>query len=137
MDLGERVTFFHVTSSANRESIDRHGLDWNLMSAARGIAGSNSPEQEGCFLCQGESEADWFACMGSSFGPVDVWAVEGVNESDLIESPEHYFYVAFPIPRGHLKLVRQDVQMTFAELSARRAQNVGEQTSVGSKRKRS
>jgi hypothetical protein len=131
------VTFFHVTSSSNRESIDRHGLDWTLMSAARGIAGSNSPEQEGCFLCQDESEADWFACMGSSFGPVDVWAVEGVNESDLIESPEHYFYVTFPIPRGRLKLVRQDVQMSWAELHAGRARNVSDQPAGGSKRKRS
>src|SRR5947209_12010699 len=87
---GSAVALFHVPSSANRESIDRHGLDWTLTSAARGIAGSNSPQQEGCFLCQDQSEADWFACMGSTFGPVDVWAAEGVDESDLIESPEHY-----------------------------------------------
>ena len=31
-------TLFHVTSSLNRESIQRHGLDWQRMSAAPGIA---------------------------------------------------------------------------------------------------
>jgi hypothetical protein len=36
--------FFHVTSARNRESILRHGLDWQFMGAAPGIAGSGGPE---------------------------------------------------------------------------------------------
>jgi len=34
---GKRV---HATAAANRESIDRHGLDWNRMGLARGLAGA-------------------------------------------------------------------------------------------------
>jgi hypothetical protein len=43
---------FHVSSAANRKSILAHGLDWTRMGAARGIAGSTTPEQEGVFLCR-------------------------------------------------------------------------------------
>jgi hypothetical protein len=48
---------FHVTSVRNRASILANGLDWKLMHGARGIAGSYSPEQEGCFLCHTDFEA--------------------------------------------------------------------------------
>jgi hypothetical protein len=50
---------FHVTSSNNRDSITRHGLDWIQMKAARGIARSTAPEQEGIFVCFSEPEADF------------------------------------------------------------------------------
>lgn len=43
---------FHVSSSHNRASIGAHGLDWDRMGAAPGIAGSPVPEQEGCFLVE-------------------------------------------------------------------------------------
>jgi hypothetical protein len=81
MDPGERLALFHVTSSLNRDSIDQYGLDWKRMGPARGTAGSYIPEQEGCFLCRSVSEADWFVRMGSRRGPVDVWAIEQVDES--------------------------------------------------------
>jgi hypothetical protein len=60
------------------------------MVAAPGIAGSESPEQEGCFLCHDESGAEWFIDMNNTGGPVDVWAVDGVDPSELRESPEGY-----------------------------------------------
>jgi len=38
-----------------------------------------------------------------------VWAVDGVAEDDLIESPEHHFYVPKTIPTNQLELVRRDI----------------------------
>jgi hypothetical protein len=49
-----------MTSSRNRESIAEHGLDWTLMATARGIAGSESPELYGCFVCLDENDVEWF-----------------------------------------------------------------------------
>lgn len=51
---------FHVTSSSNRASIDAHGLDWQRMGAARGIAGSIVPEVDGIFVCTDASDVDFF-----------------------------------------------------------------------------
>lgn len=99
---------FHVTSSTNRQSIQRHGLDWRLMAGARGIAGSIGPEQQGCFLCR-EDEVDWFVDMNNTGGPVDVWAVSGVDEDSLVESPEGYEYEPNAIPPDRLRLVRSDI----------------------------
>jgi dihydrofolate reductase len=48
---------FHVTCSAKRESVLRHGLDWRRISAARGIAGSRTPEHDGCALCESDSRS--------------------------------------------------------------------------------
>ncbi len=45
---------FHVSSARNRDSIRAHGLDWRLMGAAPGIAGSPVAEQEGVFLSDSE-----------------------------------------------------------------------------------
>jgi hypothetical protein len=42
-------SMFHVSSALNRASTMAHGLDWNRMGAAPGIAGSQSPEVEGVF----------------------------------------------------------------------------------------
>jgi hypothetical protein len=80
---------FHVTSSMNRESI--RALDWRLTGMSRGIAGSTHPEQEGCFMCLDDGELDWFVRMNNTGGPVDVWAVDGVNRQDLVVSPEGHF----------------------------------------------
>jgi hypothetical protein len=99
---------FHVTSSRNRESIMRNGLDWRNMEAARGIAGSMAPEQQGCFVCR-DDEVDWFVEMNNTGGPVDVWAVSGVDEDSLVQSPEGYEYVAAPIPPDRLTLMRIDI----------------------------
>jgi hypothetical protein len=80
------------------------------MGDAPGIAGSLHPEQEGCFICLDEGEAEWFLRMNNTGGPVDVWAVDGVDEEELIESSESHAYLAAPIPRKRLSLVRSDVE---------------------------
>lgn len=100
---------FHVTSSNNRASILANGLDWRLMGPSCGIAGSVTPEQEGCFLCPSEREADWFVRMNNTGGPVDVWAVDGVDEQDLVESPEGYLYLPTTITPDRLTLLRTDI----------------------------
>jgi hypothetical protein len=65
---------FHVSASANRWSILRHGLDWTQMGAATGIAGSRQPELEGIFLCDSREGADFFVNMGRTKS--DIWAVD-------------------------------------------------------------
>lgn len=48
------------------------------------IAGSSAPEQAGCFLCLNDFEMEWFVkTINTTGGPVDVWAVDGVDEKDL------------------------------------------------------
>jgi hypothetical protein len=79
------------------------------MGAARGIAGSHAPEQHGSFLCFDEDTADWFVRMNNTGGTVDVWQVEGVDERELVQSPENYFYVPRRVPRADLRLIRQDI----------------------------
>jgi phage baseplate assembly protein gpV len=80
------------------------------MSAAPGIAGSDRPEQEGCFVCLDQWETDWFVEMNNTGGPVDVWAVDGVDESELVTSPEGHSYVPTPIPAQRVSLHRRDIQ---------------------------
>jgi hypothetical protein len=80
------------------------------MKDAPGIAGSSLPEQEGCFLCRDEWEVDWFVRMNNTGGPVDVWAVDRVDEAELMESPEGHHYLAAPIPAERLSLVRRDIE---------------------------
>ncbi len=92
---------FHVSPAANRASIDEHGLDWTLMGAAAGIAGSSSPEVEGVFLCRDIGEVQFF--MGIRNGvDADVWAVDGIDERDLVESPEGFAYLPARITRDAL-----------------------------------
>jgi hypothetical protein len=108
------VTFFHVTSSMNRESIEEFGLDWSRMGSARGIAGSYEPEQKGCFLCEDESETNWFIRMNNTGGTVDVWEVTGVSPSELVQSPEGHFFVPRTVPKECMTLVRPDIQQRQA-----------------------
>jgi hypothetical protein len=82
------------------------------MGAARGIAGSTQPEQEGCFLAPDEWTTDYFVRMNNTGGPVDVWAVDGINDAELVTSQEGYDYFPGVIPREKLRLVRQDVPPT-------------------------
>lgn len=100
---------WHVTSASNRESIHQFGLDWRRMTTARGIAGSFEPEQQGCFLCQHESELEWFIQMNNTGGAVDVWEVSGVDEDSLIESPEGHYFLPEVIPPKRLRLTRTDI----------------------------
>lgn len=103
------VRYYHVTSSLNRESITQHGLDWTRMALAHGIAGSRAPEQNGCFLCRGEDEVEWFVDMNNTGGPVDVWAVDGVDQRELLESPEGYYFVPRQVASRNIELMRRDV----------------------------
>jgi hypothetical protein len=98
----------HVSSTRNRESISRHGLDWARMGAARGIAGSERPEVDGIFLCRNDFEADWFVRMNNTGGPVDVWGVDGVDEAELVESGNGYAHLPARIPPGQLTLIERE-----------------------------
>ncbi len=100
------MRFFHVTSVLNRASIDAHGLDWRLMGAAPGIAGSPTPEVEGCFLCEDEDVAAWFVRqINNTDGPVDVWAVDDVDEASLLDAGSGFVYFPGVIARDRLTLV--------------------------------
>jgi hypothetical protein len=79
------------------------------MSAARGIAGSRTPEQDGCFLCLDEYEMEWFVNSINNTGDsVDVWIVEGVAENELIETMGGFSYLPRTVEPEHLTLWRRD-----------------------------
>ena len=101
--------YFHVTSSKNRDSIWRHGLDWTRMGASCGIAGSPTPEQDGIFLCRGEPETRFFISGNNTGGPVDVWEVDGVDAAELVESPEGFSLVPRQIPPSQLRMIREGI----------------------------
>lgn len=86
-----------------------HGLDWQRMGAARGIAGSERPEQDGCFLVADDFDVDWFVGLNNTGGPVDVWEVAGVDPGSLVRSPEGYLYFPGAIAADRVRLVRADV----------------------------
>lgn len=100
---------FHVTSVLNRESIDSHGLDWNRMGLAPGIAGNRSPLVEGCFLAQDEQDVDFFLGFDDN-DLVDVWLIEGIHWTQLIESPdEGFWYYPDRVPRSMMSLHRRSL----------------------------
>ncbi len=101
--------YFHVTSVRNRESILRHGLDPARMGAAPGIAGSRTPEADGIFVARGTWEADWFVGMNNTGGPVDVWAVGGVDPFRLEDNGTGYLDVPGTVAADRLTLVREDL----------------------------
>ena len=50
---------------------------------------------------------EWFVkTSNTTGGPVDVWAVDGVDEKDLVESPEGHSYLPRPIAAHLLTLWR-------------------------------
>jgi hypothetical protein len=115
------VECWHVSSSANRESILRYGLDWTRMGAAPGIAGSTWPEKDGIFLCRDEFEAAWFVRMNNTGGPVDVWAVTGIENDQLIDGGSGFDYFPGRIPPGQVALTnRQPSSEAPAEGPVRR-----------------
>ncbi|MCM6778871.1 hypothetical protein NDR87_35895 [Nocardia sp. CDC159] len=79
------------------------------MGAARGIAGSYRPEQQGCFLALNEFECEWFVRMNNTGGPVDVWEVHGIETADLVLSPHGFHYFPGVIAPARLHLLRRDV----------------------------
>ncbi|MEU4562729.1 hypothetical protein AB0F72_30495 [Actinoplanes sp. NPDC023936] len=84
-------------------------MDWTRMGAAPGIAGSRRPEVEGVFLCAERWEADWFIRLNNTGGPVDIWAVEGVELDLLQTSPEGFRYFPGKIDARQVQLVEQDL----------------------------
>jgi hypothetical protein len=102
------VPHYHVTSVLNRASVEAHGLDVGRMGAAPGIAGSPGPEQDGCFVVEGEEMAGYFVRMNNTGGPVDVWEVD-VQGLDLADSPEGYSFVPGSVDRARLRLVERDL----------------------------
>jgi len=100
---------YHVSSSSNRASILANGLDSGLMEAARGIAGSRSPEQQGCFLCLSENEVAFFVRMNNTGGTVDVWAVDGVKQ-DTLKEHNGYYFLPGRVPSSQVALIRADVE---------------------------
>jgi hypothetical protein len=75
------------------------------MGSAQGIAGSRFPEAEGCFLGE-EHDVDWFIRMNNTGGPVDVWAIDGVDEDQLVTTGTGYRYLPGSVAAESLTLVR-------------------------------
>lgn len=107
--IGRVHRMFHVTSARNRTSIEAHGLDWARMGGAPGIAGSRAPEVEGVFLCPDRNTVEWFLRLNNTGGPVDVWEITGVRESELLDDPGGYQYFPGPIERARLTLLDTNV----------------------------
>ena len=100
--------YYHVTSVLNRESISEHGLDWTRMGAASGIAGSQVPEEQGIFLCS-DYDLPFFLRINNTGGPVDVWGVDGVDDTLLEDNGNGFFYVPERVPASRISLLQQDV----------------------------
>jgi hypothetical protein len=79
------------------------------MGAARGIAGSTSPEADGIFLSTEDWDVDYFVRMNNTGGPVDVWRVEGVDADQMSDNGNGYFYLPGRIPADQITLVRRDL----------------------------
>jgi hypothetical protein len=95
----------HASASANRESIERWGLDWTRMGNAAGIAGSVKPELEGVFLDTLEG-VRFFTRMSRQ--PCDVWEVDVTGL--LIETHEDGWMMHLsPIPANRLRLIAKDL----------------------------
>lgn len=108
--LAELKTAWHVTSSLNRASIEEHGLDWRRMGATGGIATGaivRGPELDGVFLCEGESDVDFFIEF-STHPTFDVWEAD-VTGLRLEPGPDGWIVCRAPIPPDRLRLVRADV----------------------------
>lgn len=108
---------FHVTSTRNRESILRHGLDCRRWLGDPGVAGPDRPESEFVFLARDDFEVDWFISMSRRYlTSVDVWEVVLPHDVDLEgeELPpdvpyqliDGYLCSTDPIPPDRLRLLR-------------------------------
>lgn len=106
---------FHVTSVHNRDSIEEHGLDWTYMGAARGIAGSHAPEKEGVFVTTSRFDADFFLRMNNTGGPVDLWAIDGVDVT--FDTSDGFLWIPARIAREHLTLIERAIPKPVLEPS--------------------
>jgi hypothetical protein len=78
------------------------------MSHAPGIAGSNSPEVAGVFLCVDRHEADYFMRMNNTGGPVDVWQVDGIDVEELLDAGSGYLFLPRPVHSALVRLTALD-----------------------------
>lgn len=97
---------FHVSASANRESIERHVLDWRQMRDNAGVAGSGEPELQAIFLCESDGDVRFFIDMARL--PSDVWAVD-VTGRWIENGPDGWVIVSEPLPADAVRLVQCDV----------------------------
>jgi hypothetical protein len=113
------MLLYHVSSRRNRDSIAEHGLDSRRMGAARGIAGSESREQDGVFLARDLGEAEWFVQINNRRdGALDVWEVrlDSDVDRDRWEPPADAPYLRIdgficwrePITPDRLRLLERD-----------------------------
>jgi hypothetical protein len=100
---GERV---HATAAANRESIYRHGLDWNRMGPAPGLAGSTRPELPAIFVCEDLDDVSFLLHMAQV--PTDIWTVD-VNGIWLENGPSGWQVISHPIAQQRLTLLVRDI----------------------------
>jgi hypothetical protein len=106
--------YLHVSSSANRESIAQHGLDWTRMGSVPGIAGSPRPEVAGCFLCDDEAHEQFFVRINNTGGPVDVWEISGVTEDEMLKDGNGFRYLPRKVPPQRVRLFRQGIAPVLA-----------------------
>jgi hypothetical protein len=115
---------FHVTSTRNRESIRRHGLDWTRMLDQPGIAGCPLPEAECVFLAEDLDQAEWFVSLSRTHHrSVDIWEVTLPHDLDLPDDVETwadapptgpyreidgFLCTTEPVPPDRLRLLRPD-----------------------------
>jgi len=100
---GERV---HATATANRESIYRHGLDWNRMGPAPGLAGSTRPELPAIFVCEDLDDVSYLLHMAQV--PIDIWSIQ-VDGLWLENSPTGWQVIGHPIASDRLTLLVRDI----------------------------
>jgi len=77
-----------------------------MLPASREVEARSSP---GCFLCRDEFEVDFFVRMNNTGSTADVWAVDGIAASELVESSEGFAYFPGTISPDRLSLVRSDI----------------------------
>jgi hypothetical protein len=100
---GERV---HATAAANRESIYRHGLDWNRMGLAPGLAGSTRPELPAIFVCEDLDDVSFLLRMAQV--PIDIWSVD-VDGIWLENGPSGWQVISHPVAEERLTLLVRDM----------------------------
>ena len=48
--------------------------------------------------------------MNNTGGPVDVWEVSGVEDGDLVQSPENFYFRPGIIPTSQIRLAHKDIE---------------------------
>lgn len=114
------VTYFHLSSVHNRDSIRRHGLDPSRMGAAPGLAGNIEAEADGVFLCETEL-VDFFVRINNTGGPVDLWEVRDVDPEALVDNGTGFRYLPGIVATDRIALVRADIAPQLADQAARRS----------------